>query len=143
MGISKKEPDWIVKRDGRKVAFDRRRITMAVYKAGEACDMADWSWAEGVTDRVVEQLPLDRACTVEGVQDLVEEAAVGFVGIQRDEETAEAKEYYRKLPPISGSDKVIVLDPMLATGGSLEETLTALKEEGAQPWFVSWLHRRG
>ncbi len=93
------------------------------------------SRAEGkeLMDKVV-VVPVLRAglAMLFAVQDLVEEAAVGFVGIQRDEETAEAKEYYRKLPPISGSDKVIVLDPMLATGGSLEGTLTALKEEGAQ-----------
>jgi len=66
------------------------------------------------------------------VQDFWETASVGIVGMERDENTAQPHEYYRKLPPISGKDKVIVLDPMLATGGSLEETVTTLKEKGAQ-----------
>jgi len=66
------------------------------------------------------------------VQDFLDAVSVGFVGIERDEKTAQAREYYRKLPQIFAANKVMVLDPMLATGGSLEETITALKGKGAR-----------
>lgn len=65
------------------------------------------------------------------VQDFLPAVSVGFVGLERDEKTAQAHEYYQKLPQIFSSHRIIVLDPMLATGGSLAETLTALKEKGA------------
>ena len=51
---------------------------------------------------------------------------VGFVGFERDEETAEAHRYYWKLPSISHSDVVIVTDPMLATGGTCEHVIEAV-----------------
>ncbi|NOZ87414.1 MAG: ribonucleoside triphosphate reductase [Deltaproteobacteria bacterium] len=72
------EPKFIVKRDGRRVSFDRKRITMAVYKAGEACEFSDWSWAEGVTDRVVEQINWDKVPNVEEIQDIVEDTLIGL-----------------------------------------------------------------
>ncbi|MBI4080392.1 MAG: uracil phosphoribosyltransferase [Candidatus Levybacteria bacterium] len=45
-------------------------------------------------------------------------AKVGFIGLQRDEQTAIAKEYYWKMPHITAEDIVLITDPMLATGGS-------------------------
>ena len=62
------------------------------------------------------------------VQELLPDVGVGFVGLERDEETAEAREYYQKLPPITPKHQVLVLDPMLATGGSLDETVTILNQ---------------
>ena len=50
------------------------------------------------------------------VQEFLPEASVGFVGLERDEETAQAREYYQKLPIITPNHQVLVLDPMLATG---------------------------
>lgn len=44
-------------------------------------------------------------------------ATIGYLGLVRDERTARAREYYRKLPTLTGRD-VVILDPMLATGGS-------------------------
>lgn len=55
-----------------------------------------------------------------------------FVGLERDEKTAIAKTYYQKLPEILSTHKIIVLDPMLATGGSLSKTIIALKQKGAK-----------
>ncbi len=66
------------------------------------------------------------------IQDFLPAASVGFIGLERDEQTAQAHEYYQKLPQIFASHKVIVLDPMLATGGSLDETVATLKEKGAR-----------
>lgn len=57
-------------------------------------------------------------------------ASVGYVGLERDETTAVARQYYRKLPTLSGS-VVFLLDPMLATGGSASAAVTMLKEQGA------------
>ena len=60
------------------------------------------------------------------------EAKVGFIGLKRDEKTAEPREYYRNIPKITKDDLVIVLDPMIATGGSAVAALRALKERGAR-----------
>lgn len=57
-------------------------------------------------------------------------AKVGFFGMKRDEQTAKAHLYYQKLPPIGKSDQIIILDPMLATGGSATDALTILTKQG-------------
>lgn len=57
-------------------------------------------------------------------------AKIGVVGLKRDEQTAIAHWYYDNVPPIGTDDQVIVLDPMLATGGTLAETLSLLKKKG-------------
>jgi uracil phosphoribosyltransferase len=58
------------------------------------------------------------------------DASVGFVGLKRDEETAIAKQYYQNLPPIQPNDQIIILDPMLATGGSTAATIEILLNQG-------------
>ena len=57
---------------------------------------------------------------------------VGFVGMERDEETAMARSYYSKLPQHLGESLVVILDPMLATGGSALGTLRLLLQSGAR-----------
>ena len=57
-------------------------------------------------------------------------AKVGVVGLKRDEKTAIAHLYYKNLPHITSKDHVIVLDPMLATGGSTAATLKILTDLG-------------
>lgn len=75
---------------------------------------------------------------LDGALALLPKATVGFMGLQRDEETAQPVEYYVNLPKDLPNYSVVVLDPMLATGGSLSATLTKLKEEGAG--WVSCIH---
>jgi uracil phosphoribosyltransferase len=75
---------------------------------------------------------------LEGALALLPDATVGFMGLQRDEETAEPVEYYVNLPRDLQEYLVLVLDPMLATGGSLSATLDKLKEYGAR--WISCLH---
>jgi uracil phosphoribosyltransferase len=75
---------------------------------------------------------------LDGALALLPTATVGFMGLQRDEETAEPIEYYVNLPRNLEEYLVLVLDPMLATGGSLSATLDKLKEEGAT--WISCLH---
>jgi len=68
---------------------------------------------------------------VHAAQELLPDADVGFVGISRDEETFQPKPYVNKLPETLAGRPVIVIDPMLATGGSLVHTIQLLVERGA------------
>ena len=68
---------------------------------------------------------------VHAAQELLPNADVGFIGISRDEETFPPKPYVNKLPESLAGRPVIVLDPMLATGGSLAHTCELLLERGA------------
>jgi len=69
---------------------------------------------------------------LDGMLDLVPSARVGHVGLYRDPKTLEAIEYYFKVPAELGERKVIVVDPMLATGHSASAALTRLKRAGAK-----------
>jgi uracil phosphoribosyltransferase len=62
--------------------------------------------------------------------DLFPSVSVGYVGMERDHDTAEARSYYCKLPPLEGR-RVLCVDPMLATGGSAIQALNVIKEAGA------------
>jgi uracil phosphoribosyltransferase len=64
------------------------------------------------------------------VVDLLPNVKVGFAGLQRDEETAEPIEYYVNLPEVDTAS-VLILEPMLATGGSLSWAVDKAKEKGA------------
>ena len=63
---------------------------------------------------------------VHAAQELLPDADVGFIGISRDEETFAPKPYVNKLPESLAGRPVIVIDPMLATGGSLVHTIELL-----------------
>jgi len=68
---------------------------------------------------------------VDGITTLIPTAKVGHVGLYRDEETLEPHEYYAKFPSILPDAEVLVVDPMLATGGSVTHAITILKNRGA------------
>ena len=67
---------------------------------------------------------------VNGVHKVFPTARVGHIGMYRDEETLEPHEYYCKLPDGIENKTVFLVDPMLATGGSACDALTALKKRG-------------
>ena len=69
---------------------------------------------------------------VDGVLSLVPSARVGHIGLYRDPETLKPVEYYCKLPVDIAERDVIVLDPMLATGGTAVDAITLLKKRGAK-----------
>ena len=69
---------------------------------------------------------------VEGILNLIPSAKVGHIGVYRDESTLRPIEYYCKLPPSAESMRVFLLDPMLATGGSLSYAIDLLKTKGIQ-----------
>lgn len=63
--------------------------------------------------------------------DLFPDVSVGYVGLERDHQTAVARSYYCKLPPLAGT-RVLVLDPMLATGGSAVQAISLVKDAGGR-----------
>lgn len=67
---------------------------------------------------------------LEPVFDLFPEVAVGYIGLERSAETAVARSYYSKLPDFGGK-YVLVVDPMLATGGSASQAIASVKQSGA------------
>ena len=69
---------------------------------------------------------------VNGVHKVFPTARVGHIGMYRDEQTFEPKEYYCKLPDGIENKTVILVDPMLATGGSAVDALDALKKRGCK-----------
>jgi uracil phosphoribosyltransferase len=68
---------------------------------------------------------------LDAVLDLVPMARVGYIGLQRDERTAIASRYYSKLPQGLTDSYVLMIDPMLATGGSASAALELLRQVGA------------
>lgn len=75
---------------------------------------------------------------VEGILELIPAAKVGHVGLYRDPETLKPVEYYCKLPEDIGERDVMIVDPMLATGGSAAAAVQFLREKGANR--ISLLH---
>ncbi len=69
---------------------------------------------------------------VDGLVSLMPAAKVGHVGLYRDPETLKPVEYYCKLPQDIGERDIIVVDPMLATGGSAVAAIDLLKSKGAK-----------
>ena len=68
---------------------------------------------------------------VNGMLKLIPAARVGHIGLYRDPETLMPVEYYCKLPPDVSERELIILDPMLATGGSAAKAVEVLKQKGA------------
>ena len=106
-----------------------REITVDTPVASASCRKID-------TDLVV--VPILRAGVgmLEGILELVPTARVGFVGLYRDEETKQPVTYYERFPPQIRGGTCIVIDPMVATGGSTVATLDLLKKSGAEDIVV-------
>ena len=87
--------------------------------------------AEKISARVI-AIPILRAGLglLDGFLDIIPAAATGFVGLRRNEETLEPYEYYRNIPEPTGGH-IFLLDPMLATGGSVKAALRAIPLEHA------------
>ena len=85
-----------------------------------------------VSGRAVGIVPILRAGLgmVAGVQKLIPNAKIGHIGLYRDHETCQPVEYYCKLPADAEMRTLIVVDPMLATGGSASDAITMIKKRG-------------
>ena len=90
--------------------------------------------AKMVSGRKLAIVPILRAGLgmVDGILSLVPVAKVGHIGLYRDPETHQPVEYYCKLPTDIQDRMVILVDPMLATGGSAVDALTMLKNKGCK-----------
>jgi uracil phosphoribosyltransferase len=73
---------------------------------------------------------------LEGILELVPTARVGFVGLYRAEETKQPVAYYERFPPQAKNGTCIIIDPMLATGGSTVAAIDQLKDYGAKDIIV-------
>jgi len=79
---------------------------------------------------------------LEGMLDLMPSARVGHIGIYRNPETLQPVEYYMKVPEDIAERRVIVVDPMLATGNSVSAAIQRLKDKGAKDIKLVCLSRR-
>jgi uracil phosphoribosyltransferase len=125
-------------------AFRRAANRISVLLAAEALRALPSSVATVVTPlgpadgRVVSTdvvvVPVLRAGLgmLDAVLELLPTARVGHIGLQRDEATAIASKYYSKLPPNLGNSHVLMIDPMLATGGSAVAAIDLIKGAGAR-----------
>lgn len=87
-----------------------------------------------VVDTEIIVVPILRAglSLVDAIIDFVPDAKVGHLGMYRDEETHKPVDYYSKLPNGLENALVLLVDPMLATGGSADDAIGFLKEQGAK-----------
>lgn len=101
-----------------------KKVTVKTPLADAICKKID-------TDLVV--VPILRAGVgmLEGILELVPTARVGFIGLYRDEDTKEPVTYYQRLPTQDDGGTCIIIDPMLATGGSTVAAIDVLKAAGA------------
>lgn len=90
--------------------------------------------AKMITGKKLAIVPILRAGLgmVDGLQRLIPVAKVGHIGLYRDEVTHKPVEYYCKLPSDIQDRFVIIVDPMLATGGSAADAITILKKRGCK-----------
>lgn len=101
-----------------------KEVTVQTPVAEATCHKID-------TDLVV--VPILRAGVgmLEGILELVPTARVGFVGLYRDEETKQPVTYYERFPSQIRGGTCIIIDPMIATGGSTVAAIDKLKKNGA------------
>ena len=112
------------------------------YEATRSLPLADVQITTPICDTTVKELkgkkmaivPILRAGLgmVDGVAKLIPAARIGHIGLYRDPETLQPVEYYCKLPADSESRELLVLDPMLATGGSASAAITFLKQRNCK-----------
>lgn len=87
-----------------------------------------------VLSKKVTLIPILRAGLgmVEGIHNLIPTAKIGHIGLYRDEDSLEPHTYYAKFPDHMDESLVILLDPMLATGGTVSKAIDILKETGVK-----------
>jgi len=126
-------------------ALARNVITFLLYEATADLATRPGKVRTPITDadvltieREVVAIPVLRAGLglLAPVLELLPRVSVGYIGLERDEDTAVARIYYNKLPKLEGKTPLL-LDPMLATGGSAAQALDLIKEAGGRdPRFI-------
>ncbi|MBN2504460.1 MAG: uracil phosphoribosyltransferase [Bacilli bacterium] len=69
---------------------------------------------------------------VDGIHNVIPTAKIGHIGLYRDERTLKPHSYYMKLPPVLPDATILVVDPMLATGGSAVAAINLVKQQGGK-----------
>lgn len=83
-------------------------------------------------DKEIVIIPILRAGIgmIDGIQSLVPQAKIGHIGLYRDEKSLKAQEYFYKIPNVPKDSVIIVVDPMMATGGSAADAINRIKKDG-------------
>jgi hypothetical protein len=105
------------------------RAAMAAILTGETTDAQIGAYI--VALRLKGETPDELRGMVDAMLELIPTAEVWHIGLYRDERTLKPVEYYNKLPDSATVDLCLILDPMLATGGSATAAIEVLKEWGA------------
>ena len=111
-----------------------KRPVTCLWKRWRSKHPSPWQKTKVLAGRKLALVPILRAGMgmLDGMLTLLPAAKVGFIGLYRDEETLQPVEYFCKLPQDIAERDVLVLDPMLATGGSAIDAITQIKKHGAK-----------
>ena len=134
-------------RDKDTISKEFRELTseitsLLLYQATKELTLSNYNIETPITETIGYKIKLDNIVIlpilraglgmVKGAQDLMPNARVGYIGMERDHKTHKPVDYYFKIPKVTDSMVFIVLDPMLATGGTMIATINKLKDLGVK-----------
>jgi uracil phosphoribosyltransferase len=134
-------------RDKNTISKEFRELTseitsLLLYQATKELTLSSYNIETPITQAIGYKIKLDNIVIlpilraglgmVKGAQDLMPNARIGFIGMERDHKTHQPVDYYFKIPKVTDSMVFIVLDPMLATGGTMIAAIDRLKGLGAK-----------
>ena len=134
-------------RDKNTISKEFRELTseitsLLLYQATKELTLSNYNIETPITETIGYKIKLDNIVIlpilraglgmVKGAQDLMPNARVGYIGMERDHKTHKPVDYYFKIPKVTDSMVFIVLDPMLATGGTMIAAIDRLKDLGAK-----------
>ena len=134
-------------RDKNTISKEFRELTseitsLLLYQATKELTFSNYNIETPITETIGYKIKLDNIVIlpilraglgmVKGAQDLMPNARIGYIGMERDHKTHLPIDYYFKIPKVTDSMVFIVLDPMLATGGTMIAAIDRLKDLGAK-----------
>ena len=134
-------------RDKNTISKEFRELTseitsLLLYQATKELTLSNYNIETPITETIGYKIKLDNIVIlpilraglgmVKGAQDLMPNCRVGYIGMERDHKTHQPVDYYFKIPKVTDSMVFIVLDPMLATGGTMIAAIDKLKDLGAK-----------
>ena len=134
-------------RDKDTISKEFRELTseitsLLLYQATKELTLSNYDIETPITETIGYKIKLDNIVIlpilraglgmVKGAQDLMPNSRVGYIGMERDHKTHQPVDYYFKIPKVTDSMVFIVLDPMLATGGTMIAAIDRLKNLGAK-----------
>ena len=134
-------------RDKDTISKEFRELTseitsLLLYQATKELTLSNYNIETPITETIGYKIKLDNIVIlpilraglgmVKGAQDLMPNARIGYIGMERDHKTHQPVDYYFKIPKVTDSMVFIVLDPMLATGGTMIAAIDKLKDLGVK-----------